>query len=257
MHPLTLNGTQDNKEGGYSLDTSLGLEDTKDNDGQYGIVTNYREFFYGEKSCPVPNPEFCFSPHEYTTIGQTAITPIPIYEEDIDVDSEPGICNLGEYTPVFNIHIDRSTLNLERLLGRKDTHMIEKADAPLNELLHDGDSEITTTSTRLEIGIKGLMIGQTILLIILVALILWLRHLMKQEGSKLGKLVDARCMYVCVTIIINSHGHKGATVTKKATIDREVYIYIYIYAVLQTKKKCKEPPAQAEKARSQIQTHKQ
>lgn len=48
--------------------------------GQYWLVMNYREFSNGGKSCPVPNQNFCFTPHEYTTIGQTFITPIPVYE---------------------------------------------------------------------------------------------------------------------------------------------------------------------------------
>ncbi|OCT70400.1 hypothetical protein XELAEV_18037319mg [Xenopus laevis] len=170
---------------------------TYNKDGQYCVVTNYRKYLYGGRSCPVPTPNFCFTPHENTIMGTTVIMPVPVYDEVHLIDSEPDN-DPANYVPIFNVHMDPLSINLERLLDRKDKHLvqisnsIEKADLTLDEMLQDGDFQIATTNSWIEIGLKSLLLAQTGLLVIFINMVIVLWSLIKNHRQQLKILLEER-----------------------------------------------------------------
>ncbi|XP_077329155.1 uncharacterized protein LOC143963402 [Lithobates pipiens] len=167
-------------------------------DGLYCVVTNHQTFLYGGQSCPIPYPNFCFIPHEYTIIGQTVVAPIPVLTEDYIIESPPDVPDPITYLPHFDIKIDTLSVNLHNLLARKDTHIIqisndmEKTGKRLNELLHDGDFSLVTTRTWVEMGIKGLLILQCGVLLFMTGMVIYLGRLLRWQREKLNSLMEIR-----------------------------------------------------------------
>lgn len=167
-------------------------------DGLYCVVTNHKTFLYGGQSCPIPYPNFCFIPHEYTIIGETVVTPIPVLTEEVILESTPDVPDPTPYIPQFDVRIDTLSVNLHNLLARKDTHIIQvsnsmvKTEKNLNELLHDGDFSIVTTRTWVEMGIKGFLLLQCVILVLMMGIVIYLVRLLRWQREKLRSLMEIR-----------------------------------------------------------------